>query len=323
MSDVPISPQHGKKRVAVVVVTYQAAAHYERCIASLVCGASELSVIVVDNASSDGSAELIESRFPQVKLLSSPTNLGFGQGNNLGIQEALRWGADYVFLFNQDAYVVGNALDGMVAYMEQHGEVGVCSPMHCSPDESRIDPRTLQYYISPHAPALVSDALLNRSQQSYITRGVNAAAWFVRAEVIREAGVFDPLYFMYAEDDDLLDRWERRKVAFALLTAPRIVHLRQSAPGQTGWLAGLRRRRSRIRSNLVLHMKRAAYGGRSMWRPAVKLGIVEALLAFAVERRPQELLASLGAAVAALSEYARIRKHAQMSLQTRGPFLEH
>lgn len=315
------APDQPRRRVAIVIVTYQARAYLERCIGSLISRRCDLKIIVVDNASTDGTAELVAGWFPDVQVIRSASNLGFGAGNNLGIRAALAWSAEHVFLFNQDAYACSGAIDEMADFLDRHPQVGVCSPLHCSPDESRIDRKTLQYYLVPHAGQFISDALLGRSMPSYAVRGVNAAAWYLRAELLQQHGGFDPLFFMYAEDDDLLDRWERHGVRFMLLTGPRIVHLRESAAGPAGWGADFRRRMARVRSRLVLQMKRAAAREQPMWRAAIRLGVVDAVLTFVADWRVKDLAASLAATAAVLGESDRIRRHARLCREHGAHFL--
>ena len=82
-------------------------------------------IIVIDNASSDGSAAMVAAEFPQVRLIANADNRGFTGGNNQGIAVAQ---GRYVFFLNPDTVVTGDALATMVAYMEAHPDVGVVGP---------------------------------------------------------------------------------------------------------------------------------------------------------------------------------------------------
>ncbi|MCW9706041.1 glycosyltransferase family 2 protein [Fodinibius salsisoli] len=84
------------------------------------------SVIVVDNGSTDGSPEKISRAFPQVHLIESDQNLGFAGGNNLGIEQALNEGTDYVWLLNNDTVVDPDALSHLVQRMEKDTNIGIC-----------------------------------------------------------------------------------------------------------------------------------------------------------------------------------------------------
>ena len=112
-------------RVLVIVVTYNGMKWLDRCLGS-VAGAD---VFVVDNDSTDGSADYIQGHFPQAILIRSAENLGFSKANNLGFEYALKKGYDYVYLLNQDAWLEAGALETLVAAADSHPEYAVLSPL--------------------------------------------------------------------------------------------------------------------------------------------------------------------------------------------------
>ena len=91
--------------IYAVIVTYNGMKWVERCLDSLRQSTYPITPIVIDNLSTDGSKEYIPSHFPEVIWLPQEKNLGFGQGNNVGMRYALEHDADYVLLLNQDAYL--------------------------------------------------------------------------------------------------------------------------------------------------------------------------------------------------------------------------
>ena len=106
--------------VSVVVVTWNAAAHVERCLDSV----RGYEAVVVDNGSTDGTVELVRSRFPDVRVLEQE-NRGMGGGNNAGIRATAR---PYVFLLNSDAWVKDGGLEALVAFAEGHPRAAVIGP---------------------------------------------------------------------------------------------------------------------------------------------------------------------------------------------------
>jgi GT2 family glycosyltransferase len=300
--------------ISVVVVTYCGARWIRTCLASLFAGTEVPHVIVVDNASSDDTCAIVEAEFPQVQLIRHATNAGFGIGNNLGMRAALDRGARTVFLLNQDAYVLPDTVAAMRAFLDRHPEFGVASPLHCSPDADHLDGRTLRGYLQTHLPQYLADACMGRVQDHYRTFGVNAAAWFVRAEVLTKAGGFDPMFFMYGEDDDLLVRWQHHGIAFALVPGTRVVHLRQSATGaRPSLLADIRRKADRRRSELLTSIKRPGFSLPHMLAVWFAEGWVTPLADALVRREPREYLASVVAAVRIAFAFSRLRRHARLT----------
>jgi GT2 family glycosyltransferase len=308
--------------VAVVVVTYQGELCISKCLESLLSTRCALHVIVVDNASTDSTVIRVQAFELPVTLIRLPQNQGFGKANNVGISQALSAGAEHIFLLNQDAFVVGHAIDEMLEFMQHTPQVGVCSPIHCSPDTSSVDARTYRHYLAFGAQKCVSDALLGNIKTSYRIRGINAAAWFIRSEVLQRYGGFDPLFFMYGEDDDLLDRWQHHGVEFALLPGSTVVHQRLGDTAGPTKPPLWSKRVARVRSDFVVQFKRSVASGRPLWRTALRIGLVAPFAAVLVERRWLEFAASLRAIASVWQERARIRKHVEMSLNGKAPFLD-
>jgi len=309
-------------KLATVIVTYNGAPWIAGALQSLRDGSHPSAAIVVDNASSDGTADLVRRGFPEAMLIETGANLGFGRANNLGIEAALRAGADAVFLLNQDAYVTPEALGQMAAFLDAQPGFHIVSPLHCSPDLTRVDPNTQSAYLQRHAAAYLSDACLGRVQPHYEIRGINAAAWMLRAEVFRRAGGFDPLFFMYGEDDDLIERFAHHGLRTALLPAARIVHLRAKAPRPPqSWARQVAGRAERKRSGLLLDLKRP--GGRlpGQLLRLVSAGLVQPLADLLDSHDLQAFAASLTASLRVLAELPRIRRHARLCAAAGPHFL--
>lgn len=125
--------------LAVVILNYNRADLLADCLKSIYSAPTRcaLTVWVVDNASTDGSAEMVQTRFPQAQLIVSPVNGGFAYGNNLALRAILAGPrVSYVLLLNNDTVVPPGALDGLVEYLERHPDVGVVGPKLLLPDGS-------------------------------------------------------------------------------------------------------------------------------------------------------------------------------------------
>jgi len=207
--------------LAVVIVNYNTRDLLRDCLASLAQNGfpGPLEVWVVDNASTDGSAELVRAQFPQVRLVVNGHNGGYAYANNLAVRQILAASPapDYVMLLNSDTVVPPGALAGLVDYLETHPEAGVAGPRLLLPDGS-LDLACRRSFPSPAAfiyHAIGLSKLFPRSPRfarynlTYLDErletevdGVVGACMLLRTGVIREAGLLDETYFMYGEDLD-------------------------------------------------------------------------------------------------------------------------
>jgi GT2 family glycosyltransferase len=203
-------------RVSVVVVSYNTVEKLRRCLRAV---ERHHECIVVDNASSDGSPEMVRAEFPHVKLVASPTNLGFGRANNRGCEET---SGDYVLFLNSDCYPDPGAIDALAQAMHETPELVAIGGRLLNPD------RSLQESVAGEltlGAVLLEQTLLDRLLQPrgrgyWRTRAalaefrgqpvpvdqVMGACLMVRAEDGRPVEPFDERYFLYCEDTDLCYR---------------------------------------------------------------------------------------------------------------------
>lgn len=193
-----------KPRIFAIVVTYNGKRWYDRCLGSLQASEVPVTTIVVDNDSSDGSADYIRIHFPEVVLIESDKNLGFAKANNIGIRYAIDNGADYVFLLNQDAWLGSpTTLTGLLQSFVENEKVGIVSPMHVNGEGTALD-----WNFSTSLPGTcISDLYLNKLHRDYIADYINAAAWLISRQCIDFVGGFDTnLFVHYGEDIDYVHR---------------------------------------------------------------------------------------------------------------------
>jgi GT2 family glycosyltransferase len=216
-------------KLATIIVTYNGAAYIEKCLQS-VCSstATEHQIIVIDNGSTDATVQLIKEKFPTVALTKSMTNLGFGQANNKGIRQALNWGADYVFLLNQDAYVVKDAVSKICEIAVNNTDFGIISPVHLNGNQAWFDHGFIQYIARKgESDKMLFDFFQGNSKQIYPVSFVNAAAWLISKSCLEKVGGFAPLFFHYGEDDDYVHRAQYHGFKVGVCPGVDIVHDRQ------------------------------------------------------------------------------------------------
>jgi len=216
------------RKVFVIIVTYRGHQWYERCFTSLRNSELPVQTIVIDNASNDGTVEYIREHFPEIHLIESKENLGFGRANNIGMRYALDLGCDYVFLLNQDAWIEPDSISGLVKIHELYPEYGVLSPMHVTADKKGLyieieDGKT------DHANSLLSDCYFQSLKDVYTFNYINAAAWLMTRQTLETVGGFDPIFFLYGEDDNYLQRMEYHGVKLGLVPRIQIIHDHQES----------------------------------------------------------------------------------------------
>ncbi|GIZ07449.1 glycosyltransferase family 2 protein [Flavobacterium sp. UMI-01] len=188
-------------KVFAIIVTYNGMKWIDKCLKSIV---NQCEVVVVDNNSSDVTLKYIETNFPLVKILSQTKNHGFGIANNIGINYALQNGADAVFLLNQDAFAQTDCVKKLIGAYHQNPSYGIISPIHLNGDGSALD---YTFQKITYMSDLISDLILGKANDKiYMLNFVNAAAWFIPKKALFEVGGFDPLFFLYGEDDNYCQR---------------------------------------------------------------------------------------------------------------------
>jgi len=251
--------------LAIVVVSYNVRDLLRACLsatlASLaqsgyevarprsVVGRRSSTIIVIDNASADGSAAMVAAEFPQAHLVASQSNLGFAGGNNLGLRmlgldnveeqrNEIR-NTQYVLLLNPDAEPLGDALGQMARFLDEHPNAGGVGAQLQYPD-GRFqhgafrfpDLWQLWFDFFPPRPRRLLDSRLNGrySRALYDARKpfpidfALGAALMVRREAIQAAGLLDEGYFMYADEVDWCWRIQRAGWPFYCVPAARVIH---------------------------------------------------------------------------------------------------
>jgi GT2 family glycosyltransferase len=201
---------HPAPILSIVLVNFNDAAHLPESLASVGMHAAGFGfeIIVVDNASSDGSPALVAERFPGVKLIRNEKNEGFGRANNRAVRESR---GEFLLFLNTDAVVHPGALDLLMNEMRRHPDTGVAGPALLTPAgsfQASFGGRTGFF------AELAKKGLLNRLRTRALERDrsrrevrwVSGAFLLVRRRAFLEAGGFDEGFFLYFEDIDLCER---------------------------------------------------------------------------------------------------------------------
>ena len=243
--------------LSIVIVNFNAREHLVNCLQSLVRDrpATEHEVIVVDNGSSDGSADTVGVRFPWVKLVRLPSNVGFAAGNNAGIKAS---GGDLLLLLNNDTIVPPGAIDSLVHVLLSHPDAAIAGPRlvdaHGRPELSfgpMISPfgelkQKLTMLLHRRNVAPVSAWVEQQTRREQYVDWVSGACLLVHRADAEAAGLLDERYFLYTEDVDFCAamRARGRKVLFT--PAAEIVHLRGRSRATAASAMNVEYRRSHV-----------------------------------------------------------------------------
>jgi GT2 family glycosyltransferase len=202
--------------LSVVILNWNTRALLEKCLGSLTCPPRSIDceIVVVDNASEDRSRQMVEERFPSVRVISNRSNVGFGAGNNVAIPET---SGRYILFLNSDTVVTEGALEAMVRYADAHPTIGILGPKLLNADGS------LQYSCRRYpnlGTGLFRNTPLgrlfphNRYNTDYLysdwdhseprdVEWLSGAALMARRALLDRIGGFDDDFFMFCEDVDL------------------------------------------------------------------------------------------------------------------------
>lgn len=210
-----------------------------------------LSVILVDNASSDGTVESVGESFPSVKVIENSRNLRFAGGNNVGIEYALRNKADYILLLNNDTVVAPDFLDRLIEVADTDKRIGIAGPkIYYYQDRKRIwfAGGRVEYWkgwishIGVREPDHGQYDVLR--EVDYIT----GCCMLVKREVIERVGKLDERFFIYGEDADWCLRASRAGYTLVYVPSSIIWHkVSASSGGNLSWFKNWNKLKSQLR----------------------------------------------------------------------------
>lgn len=223
--------------LSVIIVNWNVRPLLQRALTSVFASWGTrpgLEVIVVDNASTDGSPAMVAAEFPQVKLIVSSENRGFTGGNNLGLAHAT---GEFQLLLNPDTEVLDDALPRLVAYAQAHPDVGVIGPQLLNADGTVQASRrrfptldvlfTESTWLQALAPRAALAAYYVEDRPDNVEQAVDwvtGAALLVRREAIAQVGPLDEGFFMYSEELDWCHRFRDAGWRVVYWPEARIIH---------------------------------------------------------------------------------------------------
>jgi GT2 family glycosyltransferase len=249
-------------RLSIVIVTYNSRGDIDACLASLAAerAADDHQVIVVDNASSDGTADAVRVRWPHVTVIDAGSNLGFARATNVGIR---RSSGELVLLLNPDTVVGPGAVARLVAALEDDPQAAAAGPRLI--DEQGATELSFGRMVSPLAELrqkllvaghrrglpFISSRVERMTRQRHTADWVSGACLLVRRADADAAGLLDERYFMYLEDVDFCAALRARGRRILFVPGAEVVHRR----GQSRRTAASATERAYRHSQLAFYEK--------------------------------------------------------------------
>lgn len=189
-------------KLLVIIITFNGMQWIEKCISSVLNSSYPSDIFIVDNGSTDGTIEFLDKLSNKIILIKSKYNLGFGKANNLGLKYALENSYDYVYLLNQDAWVLDKTFEILINCLKKNSDIGIISPLQVDSSLSKLDSN-----FSNCCPnEMLSDSLFKDLKDVYYCNFVMAAHWMITAKCLRKIGGFSPIFPHYGEDNNYSQR---------------------------------------------------------------------------------------------------------------------
>lgn len=204
--------------VSIIIVVYNGIAYLEKCLGSVwrEINRAESEIIIIDNCSTDGSADFIQDRYPDVILIRNETNRGFAPACNQGAKQAQ---GQYLVFLNQDTEVLPGWLSGLLEPLEQDKSVGLTTSkllLMSRRDKINSCGQDIHYTGLNFSRGFLDDA--NQFARSEVVGAVCGASFAIRKDVWEELGGFDEDFFMYFEETDL--SWRAQLAGYQCLYVP-------------------------------------------------------------------------------------------------------
>lgn len=246
--------------LTVIIVSYNTCDLLAQCLESVYAsrGIDQQQVIVVDNASIDGSAEMVQDRFPQTKLIANSQNQGFASAVNQGLRDSQ---STYLLILNPDTRVADDALATLRRFLEDNPRAGLVGPQLLYPDSqfqqsAYTFPTLLMVFFDffPIHGRVIDSRLNGRYPRSLYERGAPfpidhplGAAMLLRREVVEQVGPMDERFFMYCEEIDWCMRIKAAGWGIFCVPPAKIIHYVAQATQKNWGTSFVELHRSRYR----------------------------------------------------------------------------
>jgi GT2 family glycosyltransferase len=210
-----------KPHCTVIVLNFNGMHLLPACLDSLAAqSGADIDTVVIDNASTDGSADLVAKKYPWVRFIALEENSGFSIANNVAMREALERGSDYVLLLNNDTFAAPDFVSQMLTIIESDSKIAVASPkIFFAHRPDRLWYAGGDFSLWTGATSHRGWKEIDRGQFDHVQEVSQATgcAMLVRCSAMHDVGLLDEQFWIYAEDLDWSVRFVKKgyRIAFA------------------------------------------------------------------------------------------------------------
>jgi len=213
------------KNVALIIVNFNGLEYLADCLTSLAnldYAKENYKIFLVDNASTDNSVNFVRANFPQVEIIVNKENLGFAEGNNIGMEKTLAENFDYICLLNQDTISDSGFLKELVKTAEADEKIAAVQPrIMLYPEKEKVNSLGNSIHYLGFGYSSGGYQQFNGNLEPKEIAYASGAAVLIKKEALEKVGLFDPDFFMYHEDLDL--GWRLRLAGYKILVVPTAV----------------------------------------------------------------------------------------------------
>jgi GT2 family glycosyltransferase len=207
----------------IIIAFYNGINFIKPCLESLAKCSGNFKVIIVDNSTIETGVDELVKNYSFSSIVKTQPGIGFAKANNFGTKIAIDQGASHIVILNQDTIVENDFVEKLLKPFDNDPSLAIVAPLLYDYNFETIESFFVKWYLAQN-PAIIKDAFENDLKSQYYLEKISGACFAIRVDVIKRIGLFDPIYHMYSEDEDLCRKLKHNGYQIGLNPHLRISH---------------------------------------------------------------------------------------------------